>query len=111
LNPDPPTARAEFLAADFENRQLLPPDSLRIYWTWNADGVWRVPDNPRLAFAARPLLYKLYLISRATPDPDHSIQGSTKEFLQQLLPALDLVLYPKEANSTRRQNDVSKERS
>jgi exosortase len=108
LDPDPRTSSAEFLAADFENRRALPADNLRIYWAWNADGVWRAPDSPRLVFATRPVLYKLYLVSRTTPDPEFSMQGSTKEFLQQLLPELDSLMFPKGTTSMRRPAEISK---
>ena len=64
VNPD--GRGAEFLKADFERQESFPPERLRVYWSWNATGTWSVPANPRLAFASRPLLYKLYLISRTS---------------------------------------------
>ena len=48
--------------------------SLRIYWTWYAEGKWDVSENPRLQYHNGSVLYKLYVIheldsSNEGPDP------------------------------------------
>jgi len=86
--------RSEFVRADFENRESFPPQRLRVYWSWNATGTWTVPDNPRLAFASRSILYKLYLVARTSEGLEPSSDSAAIEFLRQLLPELDRALFP-----------------
>jgi hypothetical protein len=56
---------AEFFRADFGKPQAPLGERVRIYWSWNVKGQWKVADNPRLAFAHYPSLHKLYLIQTA----------------------------------------------
>ena len=91
VNPDSRTA--EFLTADFERQESFPPERLRVYWSWNATGIWSVPANPRLAFASRPLLYKLYLAIRVTEGLERSADKSATEFLQEFLPEIERTIF------------------
>ncbi len=86
--------RADLFEADFENHESFPHQRLRVYWSWNATGTWRVPDNPRLAFASRPVLYKLYLVSRTSEGLEQSTDATETEFLRVFLPELDRTLFP-----------------
>ncbi len=86
---------AEFLKADFERRESFSPQCLRVYWSWNATGTWSVPDNPRLAFAPRPFLYKLHLVSRTIEGLERYADDAQTEFLRQLLPELEKSLFPR----------------
>jgi exosortase len=99
---------AVFLAADFENRRSLPADRLRIYWAWSADGSWDVPENPRIVYARRSNLYKLYVVSRTAADPDVSLDELTNDFVAQLLHELDAILFATETTSIGQQPTVSK---
>ena len=85
---------AEFLRADFERGESFPPERLRVYWSWNATGTWGVPDNPRLAFAPHPFLYKLNLVSRTSVGLERSADDAQMEFLRQLLPEMEKALFP-----------------
>jgi hypothetical protein len=67
-----------------------------------------LPESPRVVFASRIQLYKLYVVSRTAAGPELTIDDSTKDFLQQLLPELDEILFPKETISKGRRADVSK---
>src|SRR5262245_10801512 len=64
-SPGPPEKRAAaggtFWTAQFA-RTTAPPDALRIYWAWSDGGAWTAADNPRVAFARSPALYKLYAV-------------------------------------------------
>ena len=91
VNPD--SRAAEFLKADFEKQESFPPERMRVYWSWNASGVWNVPANPRLAFASRPVLYKLYLASRINEGLERSADAAETDFLRQLLPELERILF------------------
>jgi hypothetical protein len=65
---------------------------LRIYWAWYAGEQWEAPDNPRLAFARFPVLYKLYVVSTTSAGSPTGDRDACAEFLQQLLPALEKTL-------------------
>jgi exosortase len=84
----------DFVMADFERRETIPADRLRIYWSWNASGTWSVPESPRIVFAPHPVVYKLYLISAVTKYREQSTEDGMADFLGQLLPELRAVLFP-----------------
>jgi hypothetical protein len=84
----------DFLMADFERRETIPADRLRVYWSWNASGTWSVPESPRILFAPHPVVYKLYLISAVTKYREQSTEDGMADFLGQLLPELRAVLFP-----------------
>lgn len=64
------------------------PSQLRILWTWYAAGRFDAPDNPRWAFARRPVLYKLYVIRTVTGTPPIHADPCVR-LLGQLLPVLN----------------------
>jgi hypothetical protein len=85
---------AEFRTAPFYKASSSDRSHLRIFWSWNADGTWTVPANPRFAFARRPFLYKLYVIREMT-DANESLEGEPcLEFLGLLVPELQRCLAP-----------------
>ncbi|MBX6312417.1 MAG: exosortase-associated EpsI family protein [Isosphaeraceae bacterium] len=91
--PSPPRP-AEFLVAGFRNAESFAAPQLRIFWSWGTAGIWRAPDNPRWAFAASPVLYKLYVIhetadANGRPEDD----ATSLAFLRRLLPELERVLF------------------
>jgi hypothetical protein len=90
-----PPEVAEFWTARFRRTESPVPDYLRVFWAWNANGMWQAADNPRFSFAHYPALYKLYVVRHlAKPDePAQTDPGS--EFLQSLLPKLEDSLFPR----------------
>jgi hypothetical protein len=72
---------AQFKAAHFVKTKAAGQTQRRVIWAWNAGGTWAVPDNPRLAYAGYPVLYKLHL--------DREL-ASANELLEED-PALDLL--------------------
>ena len=66
----------------------------RVYWTWSATGSWQVPDNPRLAFARYPLLYKLYLIRDLARPGEPLEDDPCVDLMRQLVPELKKSLFP-----------------
>jgi exosortase len=85
---------AEFRWALFRQREALTPASLRIYWSWNSIGKWAVPEYPRIAFAGRPYLYKLYVIFELAGERGEAADPAETEFIRQLLGALENTLRP-----------------
>jgi exosortase len=84
----------DFVMADFERRETIPADRLKIYWAWNASGTWTVPDSPRIALAPYPVVYKMYLISAVNKERKMGTDHEMTDFLGQLLPELRAVLFP-----------------
>lgn len=54
----------QYLAGCFRKADAPVPEALDILWAWNAEGRWEAPEQPRVSFAGRPWLYKIYQISR-----------------------------------------------
>jgi hypothetical protein len=87
------SAAAEFLRGKFSKAGVTGRESLRIEWSWGAGGKWLAPSNTRLTFAQYPALYKLYVIQRVTRLHEQEDEEVYREFLEQLLPALDKSLF------------------
>jgi exosortase/archaeosortase family protein len=90
---DSQRAPAELLTAEFEKKLTFPPERLRIYWSWNATGTWRVPERPRLTFAPERFLYKLYVIHRTAEGLEPAEEVLFTDFLEQLLPEVEKALF------------------
>lgn len=74
---------------------------LEIRWGWLAGGPLEAPANPRLAFAGKPALYKLYVIrerrpqAAAKPSPaGPAAEEPVAAFLAAMVPALEASLTP-----------------
>ena len=70
-------------------------DLLRILYSWNAEGSWVASTHPRVDWASRPFLYKLYVVRpvAATDEPLDDNDPSVS-LLRALLPQLRSVLFP-----------------
>jgi len=87
-----PTADATLKLGRFEKGDPA-PTGLDVCWGFTADGGWQAPDSPRLAFAGRSMLYKLYAqtgvpVGVHRPDADDPLL----EFLTVFLPKLRVAL-------------------
>jgi len=83
---------ATFFAANMVKMKAAAQTSLRIYWAWNAAEGWTVSENPRLTFAGRSKLFKLYVlrdVNEARPAP----QDPCVSFLREFLPEVQRVLF------------------
>lgn len=84
---------ATFLQGDFRKPGSATSALLKICWSYNSGGGWIGSDDPRMTFAGRPALFKLYLIRELADTggspPDDAL---TPEFLELLLPELDQIL-------------------
>jgi Protein of unknown function (DUF3485) len=85
---------AEFSRAKFSRDDLTDSASVRIEWTWGAEGKWQIHNSPRMAFARLPVLFKLYVVQTETPANERADEETCRAFLEQLLPALDTALFP-----------------
>jgi hypothetical protein len=89
-----PEAAADFFTSDMQKDTPTGPLYQRIFWSWSATGDWKAPDNPRWEFAARPVLYKLYLIRDMNSAADPLEDDPCVELMRQLLPQLRQSLFP-----------------
>lgn len=86
---------AALQVATFRKEKAAGASELRIFWAWNASGRWQAPSNPRLTFAASPVLYKLYIVRERGPkDTDRPDQDPAVEFMKLFLPELNRALFP-----------------
>jgi len=69
---------------------------LQTFWGWSADGrIWSAPSDPRVAYAGRPVLYKLYVVqavsAKAAEQPvelSPAVQAFSLELMDWLANAL-----------------------
>ena len=67
-----------------------PPSVVEVTWGWGDDGTWAASDSPRVEFAGRAAIYKLY-ISRLLPDGSAG-DPPANEFVGPLLAGLKACL-------------------
>lgn len=85
----------EFKMRKFHKAQEAVPTTLRILWSYSADGTWVGPDNPRTSFPRKKFLYKIYIVrhllkaDEVIDDNDPSV-----DFLKQMMPELQKALFP-----------------
>jgi hypothetical protein len=85
----------EFWMARFTKEDLSGPVTVRIFWSWFANGTWQAPSNPRWSLAHAPALYKLYVLREEPPGPPGRVEDDpAAEFLRILVPALSRALDP-----------------
>jgi hypothetical protein len=90
----PSNGSCSFWTARFEKKSFN-DEAIRIYWAWSASGDWEAANDPRLDFALKSVLYKLYLVreddpaNRATKD---SGPEPIEAFLEDFLPIVKTAL-------------------
>jgi hypothetical protein len=69
-------------------------EKLVVWWGWNDGTGWQAPANPRLHYAGRPVLYKLYLMTAAGADTKNALT-LLEEFARSLFTITeDYLLHP-----------------
>ena len=86
--------KGEYFLGKFAKKDSPDTRELRVLWTWNANGLWQAPDNPRFSFAGSPILFKLYVI-QDTFRGDTQAEENNRSFLNAFIPALEKSLLPK----------------
>jgi hypothetical protein len=91
-----------FWVAQFHKSGAAVPEVSEMHWSWSGGGDWQAVEDPRLSFARKRLLYKLY-VTRAVVRPAASAaaDGATEaektpihEFLKVFLPEVKRSLFP-----------------
>jgi hypothetical protein len=85
---------AKFWTGHFQKKKPSGIESIRIYWGWTADGQWQAPTYPRLFFAAKPRLHKLYLIHPVPLDGTSEDPAPYREFITQYISELNRQIGP-----------------
>ncbi len=88
-----PERTAEFQTA-VASRAGTKPSSLRLCWAWHGSIRWCSPENPHWAFAAEPVLSKLYIVRETGGVAVDPKEDPCVQFLSLLLPELDRVMSP-----------------
>jgi hypothetical protein len=81
-------ATGSFWVGDFTKTTATSTESIRVRWSWSADGNWVAPDYPRWALARAPILYKLYLVHPLAEEEDLTHDDPYRRFAADLLPVL-----------------------
>lgn len=90
--------RPEFLNADFQKVTSTATTKLRILWSYSEDGKWSASKLATYAFAGKPALYKVYLISDLVNGTTLA-DDPTVAFAKDFFPAINPILFPAEAEA------------
>jgi hypothetical protein len=84
--------------ADATRTSATEETRLRLYWGWGDGSSWTAADDPRVQFACRPLLYKLYVVRELSGGSEPYRGEPCEEFFQMLTPVLRQVLFAPPSN-------------
>jgi len=90
---DPSLPAAEFQTAQFDKTKAADQKHLRVFWSWNAGGIWQISDSPRLAFARFPVLFKLHLVRELAVPGEPPDDDPCVNLLHLLLPELQILFF------------------
>jgi hypothetical protein len=99
--PAGPAGPAVFNVADMTRTEAGGAARLRIYWAWSDGGAWQAPRQPRLTFARRPVLYKLYVIRPTSSNPGPHDDDPCADLIARLLPEFERRVAPRTAAAPR----------
>jgi hypothetical protein len=85
---------ARFWTGHFEKTKPSGIESIRIYWGWTLDGQWQAPDYPRLLFAGKAQLHKLYMIHPVSVEDEREDTSPYRDFMVKYLNELNRHLEP-----------------
>jgi hypothetical protein len=87
-------APASFWMTEMVRTRAAEQTRLRVFFAWSATGAWEAPDNPRVAFAGVPVLYKLYLLRDLPAGNAPLADDPCLDFFKRLQPELQKCLFP-----------------
>jgi len=79
--------------ADFTKPGSAVTSNLRVFWTWSDGRQFFAPDNPRLASAGMPFLYKIYLTRAIERVGDVPETDNCLSFFKLAMPVLQKSLF------------------
>ncbi len=81
--------QAELFAHTFVKVTPAYTSRIRLYWSWGVRDSWSFPERPRLEFASKPVLYKLYVTREMISDEERIEDEPIVPFLKALIPELN----------------------
>lgn len=92
--PTGPDARPqEFRVLTFSKTERASPVHVRVFWGWSVAGDWQNPDYPRLTFAGKRRLHKVYVIRQLARPGEPVDHDPALPFIQALVPQLRKTLF------------------
>lgn len=79
---------AQLRLLSYESNSSIEGD-FYVAYAFGADGVWDNPASPRLAYAGRPVLYKLHALTDMVNESASPAPEGLSDFLSHLLPVLN----------------------
>ena len=92
----PDVGQGEFWTAKLRKTNSTEDYRLRIFWSWSEANEWSIPESPRLTFARRPVLFKLYLIREMNDKAESPDIDPCLELFRQFLPEWQRVVFKEE---------------
>jgi hypothetical protein len=88
----PPDNKSDFFAHTFIKSTPVSTSRIRLLWSWGDGQNWSFPDRPRIAFARKPYLYKIYVTREMLSEDEPINDDPIMPFLTSLLPQLQATL-------------------
>jgi hypothetical protein len=97
------SGRDAFWVAQFHKPNAAIPEIIEMYWAWHGGSAWQAVENPRLYFANKRVLYKLYVtravVRAADSAPAVDGAGGAEQapilgFLKVFLPEVKHCVFP-----------------
>jgi hypothetical protein len=85
---------ASFWMTEMVRSRAAEESRLRVFFAWGATGEWQAADNPRVAFAGTPVLYKLYVLRDLPAGNQPPADDPCLDFFKRLQPELQKCLFP-----------------
>jgi hypothetical protein len=86
----------EFWTAKLRKANSTEDFRLRIFWSWSDGHEWATPESPRLTFARRQVLFKLYLIREQTDKQEPPNLDPCLDLFRHFLPEWQRVVFKEE---------------
>jgi hypothetical protein len=88
----PPEAPGECFAYTFVKTTPVATTRVRLLWSWGDGQSWGFPDAPRVAYANKSVLYKLYVTREMLSEDEPLDSDPALEFLRAGLPLITAAL-------------------
>lgn len=82
-------AAGEFYGHTFVKTTPVSTTRLRLFWSWGDSQGWSFPERPRLAFAKKPVLYKMYVTRELLSEDEPLATDPALAFLEAALPDIN----------------------
>lgn len=80
---------AEFYTVRFRKDETAGSHYIRVFWSWNAGDGWLAPDWPKVTFAWKKALYKLYVMGSVNKTGDELKDDPRVQFIREFVPVID----------------------